>query len=348
MFTPTTSYRYTLQPYDGPRSRTTCPSCDKPRCFSRYLDSNTGEVLPPEFGRCDHVLSCGYHRNPYHGGADGQSYAQQVHHATKQGYPVGPHRAPSPSRPLTKPSPIVSIPEEVFTATLGHYEHNVLACVLCRHFGQGVADELLSRFRLGTSTHWPGACVFWLLDEQGRIRGGQVVLYDETGHTVKEPRRCTTWAHTALSLRCKSQGRPKPAWLADYEKHSRKSPCLFGLPQLVTTPAEQPVALVESAKTAMVATSYLPEFVWLATMGLNFLTPDRLEPLRGRRIVLFPDAGALAKWQAKAKELRRSGFDVRISDALEKLVTDEERRSGLDLADVLLRESLGYPPSWDE
>ena len=52
--------------------------------------------------------------------------------------------------------------------------------------------------------------------------------------------------------------------------------------------------------------------------------------------------------QAKANELRRIGYDVRVSDELEKLATDDERRAGLDLADVLLREWPGYPPSWDE
>ena len=139
-----------------------------------------------------------------------------------------------------------------------------------------------------------------------------------------------------------------PPWLADYSEHGQKSPCLFGLPQLATAPAEQPVALVESAKTAMLATPYFPRYVWLATMGLSYLTPDRMEPLRGRRIVLYPDAGCLYKWQAKADELRRLGYDVRVSDELEKLATDDERRAGLDLGDVLLKEWPGYPPSWDE
>ena len=59
-------------------------------------------------------------------------------------------------------------------------------------------------------------------------------------------------------------------------------------------------------------------------------------------------AGCLDNWQAKADELCRLGYDVQVSDALEKLATDDERRAGLDLADVLLREWPGYPPNWDE
>lgn len=336
--------RFVFQPYAGPKSRTTCPACGTSRCFTRYLDTDTGELLPDEYGRCDRETNCGYELSPYTRPASGGlSYAI----ATERGERLPD--CPVPTKPPTAtPAPVVSIPSDVFTASLAHYDRNALAQLLRQHFGMGVADELLSRFQLGTSSHWPGACVFWLIDEQDRVRGGQVVLLDETGHTVKQPRRHTTWAHTALAAASQRRGQAPPTWLADYEAHGQKSPCLFGLPQLAAAPATQPVALVESAKTAMLATPYLPSYIWLATMGLSYLTVDRLAPLRGRRLVLFPDAGALDKWQARADELRRQGFDVQVSDGLEKMATEEERAAGLDLADVLLREWPGYPPAWGE
>lgn len=337
------NHRFILQPYAGPKSRITCPACATSRCFTRYLDTDTGELLPDEYGRCDRETNCGYVLSPYTRPAGGGlSYAS----AAERG--EGPPERPPPTRlRAATPAPVVSIPSDVFSASLAHYDRNALAKLLRQHFGLGVADELLRRFQLGTSAHWPGACVFWLIDEQDRVRGGQVVLLDETGHTVKQPRRHTTWAHTALAAASQRRGQAPPTWLADYEAHGQKSPCLFGLPQLAAAPATQPVALVESAKTAMLATPYLPGYVWLATMGLSYLTADRLAPLRGRRLVLFPDAGALDKWQARADELRRQGFDVQVSDGLEKMATEEERAAGLDLADVLLREWPGYPPDWD-
>lgn len=189
--------------------------------------------------------------------------------------------------------------------------------------------------------------MFWLIDEQSRVRGGEVVLIDETGHTVKEPDRCITWVHKALASACHRRNQAPPTWLAEYEAHGQKSPCLFGLPQLADAPIDRPVALVESAKTAILATPYFPRYVWLATRGLSSLTPDRLEPLRGRRLVLFPDAGALDKWQVKAGQLRRLGFDVLVSDELEKLAVEGRVPPGTDLADILLDEWPGYPPNWD-
>ncbi|HPJ51278.1 MAG TPA: PG0870-related protein, partial [Proteiniphilum sp.] len=53
-----------LEPYHGPASRHTCPACRKPRCFTRYLDGNTGRPIHPTVGRCNHEIHCGYHYPP--------------------------------------------------------------------------------------------------------------------------------------------------------------------------------------------------------------------------------------------------------------------------------------------
>ena len=55
--------RYLLQKYAGISSRHTCPACERPRCFTLYIDDN-GNALHPTVGRCDHESSCGYHRTP--------------------------------------------------------------------------------------------------------------------------------------------------------------------------------------------------------------------------------------------------------------------------------------------
>jgi hypothetical protein len=341
-----TAFRYTLQPWAGPRSRVACPACGKPEEFTRYLDTETGELLPLEFGRCNRESNCGYHANPYTRGPSGQSYAHRAHLDAASLPAAHLSRLLPAAHPA--PAPLALIPFDLYQASLRHYGRNNLARLLRQHFGWGVAAELLDRFQLGTSSHWPGACVFWLLDERGRIRGGQVVLYDETGHTVKSPRRCTTWAHTALAQHCRKQRQAPPSWLAEYEQHGQKSPCLFGLPQLRTAPAWQPLALVESAKTAMLCTPYFPEFTWLATMGQSYLTAERLASVKGRRITLFPDAGSLANWQQRAEKLRDDGFNIKVSADLENLASPAESAAGLDLADVLLSEWPGYPPNWDE
>lgn len=343
---PTTTYPYHFQPYQGRSTRHPCPSCQKSHCFTRYLDTATGELLDGSYGRCDHEINCGYHRSPYR-----DKLPKRPPTSLYQGKAnaICPTSEINQLAWLTPPKVIYTIPAAIVASTVqpSHYRANALAILLRKHFGLGDADELLRRFQLGTSAYWSGACVFWLIDEHGRVRGGQVVLYDETGHTVTADYRHTRWVHTALTQHYKCLGMPVPAWLVDYNAYGQKSPCLFGLPQLTTAPAGQPVALVESAKTAMIATYYMPQYVWLATMGLSNLTEERLRPLKGRKIMLYPDAGAFDNWTLKAANLCHLGYQIEVSDLLEKNVTPAEREAGIDIADILMREYPGYPPNWD-
>lgn len=218
--------------------------------------------------------------------------------------------------PTRQTSPLYTIPREVFTQSLGYYERNQFARLLSRHFGNTVADDLLKRFNIGTSGRWPGACVFWFIDEGQHIRGGQIKLFDETFHTVKyviqggQNRSRTTWVHSSFARQCDALKRPYPAWLSAYldeRNEVQKSPCLFGLPQLLSVDAQQPIAIVEAPKTAVICTPYFPDFIWMAVGSLSYLNADRLAPLRGRRIELFPDLSkdgrAFDRWNRVAGEL---------------------------------------------
>jgi len=113
--------------------------------------------------------------------------------------------------------------------------------------------------------------------------------------------------------------------------------CFFGEHLLNQFP-DRSVAIVESEKTAILASVYFPQFVWLATGGKNGCRwSDRTvnNVLKKRNVVLFPDLGVYDDWKRQS-EL----FDVRsvrISDLLKKHASDSERKKGLDIADYLLR-----------
>ena len=57
-------YRYILEPYSGRNSRFTCPNCEKPHQFTRYIDTETGEVIERNVGKCNRIDKCGYHYTP--------------------------------------------------------------------------------------------------------------------------------------------------------------------------------------------------------------------------------------------------------------------------------------------
>jgi hypothetical protein len=353
LFFMASSFRYQLQPYAGSRrNRYRCPRCGQSQQLTRWLDTQTGELLPPEFGRCNRQDQCGYDVSPYQADGAGQRYVDTQRAMV---LPRPRQRAP----PVLTP-PLCVIPEVLVQRSCIAYERNQFARLLQARFGIGVAYELLARFEIGTSNHWPGATVFWQRDELGRVRGGQVVLFDAHGHTAKLPnsdgtlRRCTTWMHTVLARRYRRQGQPLPTWLTQYldpANHVPKSPSLYGLRQLATGTATQSIALVEAPKTAVICAGYFPTVTWLAVGSLSQLTAERLRPLRPYAVTLYPDASATGHayqvWEQKATQLRQQGFRLTVSPVLEQQLAPAQRAAGYDLADVLLAQWAGYPPNWD-
>ena len=81
--------KYHLQKYAGISSRHTCPACERPRCFTLYIDDN-GHLLHPTVGRCDHESSCGYHLTPrqyFHDHPEHRPDRSHYHHARHHYHP---------------------------------------------------------------------------------------------------------------------------------------------------------------------------------------------------------------------------------------------------------------------
>ena len=296
-------HRYILEPYKNQSSRHRCPGCNKNKTFTLYIDTETNEPLHDRVGRCNREVECAYHITP-------SEYFKE------NGIEVE-HVAYVPPAPKQQP-PTSYIDPAIFRRSLIAYELNNLVKFLLTIFDDTTVTRLLSKYFIGTSAHWPGATVFWQIDDNGRIRTGKVMLYNPaTGKRVKEPYNHLTWTHKLLKL-------------ADYNLKL----CLFGEHLLKSEPTK-PVAIVESEKTALIASVYMPQYIWLAVGGLSQLTGERCKVLKGRTVMLYPDLNAYGKWEAKAKEL---GFKV--SNVLETKASEEEKKQGLDIADYLLRVNI--------
>jgi hypothetical protein len=70
---------------------------------------------------------------------------------------------------------------------------------------------------------------------------------------------------------------------------------------------------------------------------LDGLSIEKCAVLQNRQVVLFPDVNAYKKWKRKAMELRRAmpGTTIIVSDELERMATDDDRKIGVDIGDVL-------------
>ncbi|MCC9138715.1 DUF6371 domain-containing protein [Pontibacter silvestris] len=197
------------------------------------------------------------------------------------------------------------------------YGQNNFVRFLISKVGAETANKLISLYHIGTSKRWPGATVFWQIDQHGKIRTGKIMLYNAvSGKRVTEPKDHIDWAHKYLG-----------------QENYYLRQCLFGEHLLRQFP-DRPVAVVESEKTATVCTAYLPEYVWLATGSKGNLSRERCLVLRGRNVTLFPDLNGYTAWKAKAEEMADiTCFTV--SEDLERIATDEQKNEGLDLADFL-------------
>lgn len=310
-------HRYKLEPYTGANTRFICPSCKKKE-FARYVDTQTGNYIHSSCGRCNRESNCGYHYTP-------KQYFQDNNIDTFQ---VNKSINSKPIPPQQKPPSF--IPVEAFNSSLTGYENNNFIDFLSSVFENEVATQLVSKYFIGTSKHqfksidFPGylsekgATIFWQIDITGKVRTGKIMLYNaNTGKRIKQPFSHITWVHSALKL-------------ASFELKQ----CFFG--EHLLKDKNSPVAIVESEKTAVIASVYFPQLIWLAVGSINNLTVSKCQVLKGRKVVLFPDLNGFDKWSSKAKELSHlATFSV--SELLERKATEQEREQGLDIADYLLR-----------
>lgn len=296
-------HKYKLEKYKGMNTRHTCPSCRQKGKFTYYIDIETNAMIANNVGRCERIDQCGYHFTP-----------KQFFNTNGKPENKMPYIAPI----KVKPNPATSfIDTDIFKASLKGYNQNNFYKYLATKFGAGKANTAAMKYYLGTSKKFKGACVFWQVDLNGLVRTGKIMGYSElSGKRVKEPFDQITWAHCALKL-------------TDFELNQ----CLFGLH--LTIDKTKAVAIVESEKTAMIASIYLPDFIWLAAGGKKQLTKAKCMSLKGHKVVLYPDLGGFKEWDKTAKEY---GFSC--SDLLECKATAADRENGLDLADYLTRQPL--------
>lgn len=297
------NYRFSLQPYSGGRSRFHCPSCNsKVKTFVKYIDNESGEYLGEHVGRCDRQNSCGYHYTP-----------KRFFYENKISEPVLFYG----KRTISEPSVPSYINPEYLTASLTHYEVNNFQRFLLSLFDNCTVNALVEKYHLGTSKYWNGASVFWQIDYNGMIRTGKIMLYEIlSGKRVRTPFHHIQWVHKVV----------------EQPKFNLKQ-CFFGEHLLRNT--DLPVAIVESEKTALISSIYLPQFVWLAAGSLNGLRVETCQILKGRRGVLFPDLDGYDKWARQAKQVPTLSL-FSVFDFVRHLPNASNLDTGFDLADYLM------------
>lgn len=212
------------------------------------------------------------------------------------------------------------VPKRYLDASMAIFGDNHFFRFLVDLVGEKSAEGLVQKYWIGSSKQKPGHSVFWQVDYEGKIRTGKIIEYDPlTGKRIKGNCPDVSWVHSNLSM-----------------QNFQLQQCFFGehlLPQ-----SDAMVAIVESEKTAVIASHFCPQFVWLATGGKQNLSPSKLTRMTSKEVILFPDNGAYHDWLTLSERLSR-GLRLKVSDCLEKIDNCYAFEPGFDIADFLIQES---------
>lgn len=226
--------------------------------------------------------------------------------------------------------PISSIPSIMLERSLNNYSRNTFVNYLMSLFGKEETTRLIRQYFIGTPEDEYFSTTFWQVDLSGTIRTGKSLRYE----LISEE-------ETFIGINCKmiKSGLPTFEWMhTRYKKYGLTfKQCLFGEHLLHET--TKPIAIVEGEKTAIIASRYLPQYIWLASGGADYLTVSKCSVLRDRTVVLFPRICNYDTWNEKKNLLSRlmpyTSFNI--SETLYKEATYEMREADSDIADYLLK-----------
>lgn len=340
----TTIHRYRLA--SNKVQKIDCPFCRAKKHWQRYIDIETGEVLPENHGRCDNSDKCGKWITPKDTG-----YSKTIWEQEKSSDSALSDKHKNNSQKEIRIERIY-FNNETFRYTLANdkYEKNVFVQNLIHKiqfpFEEDEVEKINQIYKLGTIAkgYRCGAITFPFIDVKGNVRAVQVKQFDEQNHTTG-----TDYLHSIIIKHYNLNNIPLPKWLVAYSKQQKFVSCLFG-EHLLSKYRNNPVALVEAPKTAIYGALYfgLPEsddsLIWLAVYNKSSFSFDKLKVLEGRRVIVFPDlsknGNTYEEWQDKAKQYEKQLKNTRFifSDLLEKYATDDEKDNGLDIADFLIKQ----------
>lgn len=192
-----------------------------------------------------------------------------------------------------------------------------------------LAENAAKKYQVGTAKKgvFSGSPIFWRFSQEGQLCPSKIMRYEKDGKRVKTP-PLLTWTKR------KAQYVPL-----------QNPPYFYGLP-LLKIDAIKPIALVESEKTAIIASMYLPQFIWIATGGdsyfsatVNEVSNTRMAPLKGRKVVLFPDLDKVSSWQKKAQIWADLGYEMHLNTFVQNYSHLVQQKTA-DLADFFAQIDL--------
>ena len=286
------------------------PSSRKTKCpncgqksFVGMIDSETGEFLQ-DYGRCDREVKCGFMKHPSKDGFDNNFTSYYESNSVQ-----------------------IKVPN--FHSKQLIFDSMKLKNNLLKYFeelfGKFQTENIKKKYRLGPFSEGNFGTVFWQIDEENRIRAGKIINYFPNGKRTKN----IDWVHSYMK---------RTKQISEFNL----SQCLFGL-HLISEDKTSTIAVVESEKTACIMSVVFPEFLWMACGAKGEFKLSKLEPIKHRKIIAYPDceiqkdgSSTFDEWKKKSEILNVMRFDITVSNLLEIQTTSEQKQQGIDIADFFM------------
>jgi len=281
--------------FESKKPKGICPKCEHKE-FRFMYDTTTGYRLPQTFGRCERLNNCGYIQLPTKENyPDHFLNSKQGNRSFQTKYKISKPMKSEISEPKT---PILYVDNKLVEVTMNRENCN-FKNYLYSIFDNDDCNLALSMYHVGTSKTL--GTIFWYCDLNGNFRTGKEIafpqtLYPEIIHRNKT--KLPYYLHTKLS---QSDGEYKV--------------CLFG-EHLLNQYPDKPIAIVESEKSAIICSIAHPELLWLSCGGANGITDDKMEILKGRKIILYNDYDSAGReaFAKRAEKNEKKGYKIAMVD----------------------------------
>ena len=303
-----------LQKYKGISTRHTCPDCGQKKSFTLYLDGKTNEPIHSKVGKCNRESKCGYHYTPKQFYNDNPSISIDT---------TSLNGCWDKSKPIVPLIPPGTIPFSFVERSVS-YKSNFVR-FLCEILTDEQIQAIGENYALGATK--TSEVIFWQIDIQGKVRTGKIMQYNpDTGRRLKHESGAIDWVHNKLKK------------IGTLPEDFNLKQCFFG-EHLLKVNLEKTIAIVESEKSALIASAFFPDLIWLAAGNLNGLSIEKSQVLKSRNVILFPDLGAYEKWNEKAILIgKQCNCKISVSTLLEDIATPEAKANGLDVADFMIEQ----------
>ncbi len=169
------NYKYSL---DKTSRKFTCPNCNK-KSFVEYINNKTNLYLDTTIGRCDRESKCGYFKK-----SSGNTISTICN-----------------TNCNTNLLQTTYHNQNLLQQYANSIQQSNFITYLNKHFMQQDVLRIVEKYHIGTTNYWFGATIFWQIDENHKIRGGKIMLYNSiSGKRIKTPFNHVSWMHKQLKL----------------------------------------------------------------------------------------------------------------------------------------------------